>query len=203
MRFEEYIKNYITSKKGIEHAYFVKNTSLKIFKDLKKILPDNTLLNFENSEKLITYCALLHDIGNFFTGLNSLKPHNKTGAKLVLENGIEDLKENELKIVAASIRYHRGSKPKEARHRLYSSLAKADRNKVLVISSLIRLADALDRGHMQTAENIVFKYDFDTRTLTLNTDINIMFNKGIKQVFDKKKTLFEDVFKVKVCLCDE
>ena len=36
MRFEEYIKNYITSKKGIEHAYFVKNTSLKIFKDLKK-----------------------------------------------------------------------------------------------------------------------------------------------------------------------
>lgn len=203
MRLEDYTKNYITSKQGLKHACFVRDLSLKIFQDLKNALPNNTLLDFKNSEKLISCASLLHDIGNFFTGLNALKPHNKTGAKLVLQNGIENLDENELKIVAASIRYHRGSKPKENKHKLFSSLSKADKNKVLVISSIIRLADALDNYHIQTIENIILKYDFSLETLTLKTGINIMFNKGIKRVFDKKKTLFEDVFKIKICLLNE
>lgn len=203
MKVEEYIKNYITSKKGLRHAYFVRDLSLKIFNDLKKIFPENTLLDFKNSEKLISCSSLLHDIGNFFTGLNALKPHNKTGAKLILQNGIENLDENELKVVAASIRYHRGSKPKENKHKLYSSLSKADKNKVLVISSIIRLADALDDYHLQAVENIILKYDFSLRALTLKTGVNIMFDKGIKRVFDKKKTLFEDVFKIKISLVNE
>ncbi len=203
MKVEEYIKNYITSKKGLRHAYFVRDLSLKIFNDLKKIFPENTLLDFKNSEKLISCSSLLHDIGNFFTGLNALKPHNKTGAKLILQNGIENLDENELKVVAASIRYHRGSKPKENKHKLFSSLSKADKNKVLVISSIIRLADALDDYHLQAVENIILKYDFSLRALTLKTGVNIMFDKGIKRVFDKKKTLFEDVFKIKISLVNE
>ena len=120
MRLEDYTKNYITSKQGLKHACFVRDLSLKIFQDLKNALPNNTLLDFENSEKLISCASLLHDIGNFFTGLNALKPHNKTGAQLVLQNGIENLDENELKIVEASIRYHRGSKTKENKHKLFS-----------------------------------------------------------------------------------
>ena len=43
-------------------------------------------------------------------------------------------------------------------------------------------------------------YDFDKCTLTLDPGINIIFNKGIKRVFDKKKTLFEEVFKLKIYL---
>ena len=200
MKVEEYLKNYIKSKSSLEHAFCVKNLSLKIYDDLKKIFPDNHLLDFENAHKLIEASALLHDIGTFFGGVTALKPHNKTGAKLVFENKIDGFEENELKVVCASIRYHRGSKPKEGKHRLFSSLEQKDKNKVLVISSVLRLSDALDKLHMQSVRDIILTYDFDSSALTLNPGINIMFNRGIKRVFNKKKTLFEEVFKLKICL---
>lgn len=203
MKIEDYIKNYITSKDELEHANYVSNLSLKLYSELNKIFPENQFLKFDNAQTLISYSALLHDVGNFFGGLNAKKPHNKTGAKLVLENKIDNLKEDEVKIIAASIRYHRGSKPKDGKHKLYSSLKQEDKNTVLLIASIIRIADSLDRFHMQTAQNIVLTYDFDNRILTLNPGVNITFNGEIKRVFNKKKTLFEDVFRLKIYLKNE
>lgn len=200
MRIDEYLQNYTSSKSDIEHALCVKKLSLEIYEKLSQVFPSHELLNFKNDKKLIKYSAQLHDIGTFFEGANANKPHNKTGAKLVLQNGIDDLTDNEIKVVAASIRYHRGSRPKDGKHRLYSSFEQCDKNKVRVISSVLRLADALDFNHMQQVENILLAYDFDHFTLTLNPCINIMFNMGIKGAFDKKKTLFEEVFRVKIRL---
>lgn len=200
MKTEEYIKNYIKSKSDLEHSLHVEKICLELFHQLQKIFPNNKYLYFKNADKLISYSAKLHDIGSFLENKSIFKPHNKTGAKLVLENGIDDLDDTELKIVALSIRHHRGSKPKEGKHKLYSSLEQKDKNAVLFISSIIRMADALDKNHFQTAENILLTYDFDHFTLTLNSGINIMFNVGVERVFNKKKTLFEELFKVKICL---
>ena len=199
MRVEEYIKNYLTSKTAIEHSKHTQILSLKIYHELRKIFPKEPLLEISNAEKLISYSALLHDIGAFLEN-SSIKAHNKTGAKLILENKIDDLDENETKIVALCVRYHRGSKPKKHKHKLFSKLNEKDKNTTRVISSIIRIADALDCNHIQNIENIIPVYDFDNRALILNPGINIMFNKGIYEVFNKKKTLFEDVFKIKICL---
>lgn len=199
MKVEQYIKNYCTSKNNIEHSKHVEFLSLELYARLKKIFPHNKNLQFENAEKLISYSALLHDIGAFLE-YKTQKPHNKAGCKLVLENKIDGLNEREVKVAALCIRYHRGSKPKEHKHRLFCSLDEGDKNKVRVISSILRIADALDSCHSQSVENILLTYDFRQNTLILDPGINIIFNKGMYEVFNKKKALFEDVFKVKVCL---
>ena len=199
MKVEEYLKNYLPSKKDLEHAKYVEQISLKIYRDLLKIFPNNSLLYFKNAEKLISYSALLHDIGAFLS-TSLFKAHNKIGAKLILENKIDDLSNEEVIITALCVRYHRGSKPKEYKHKKFNALSEKNKNIVKVISSIIRLADSLDFSHMQNAQNIILAYDFANSLLTLNPKINIIFNKGIKGAFNKKKTLFEDVFKVKICL---
>ena len=80
------------------------------------------------------------------------------------------------------------------------NLREKDKNTVKVISSILRLADSLDCNHLQSVQNILLTYDFNKAVLTLNPQVNIIFNKGIKRVFDKKKTLFEEVFKTKIYL---
>lgn len=202
MKIEEYIKNYLNSKGAIEHSKHVEFLSLKIYNELKKIFPHKKILQFENAQKLISYSALLHDIGTFLE-YKTLKAHNKAGCKLVLENKIDGLSENETKTVALCIRYHRGSKPKEHKHKLFQELEQKDKNKVRVISAILRIADALDSNHMQNVENILLTYDFTCSALILDPCINIMFNKGVYEVFNKKKTLFEDVFEFKICLQNE
>ena len=202
MSDEEYIKNYLNSKGAIEHSKHVEFLSLKIYNELKKIFPHKKILQFENAQKLISYSALLHDIGTFLE-YKTLKAHNKAGCKLVLENKIDGLSENETKTVALCIRYHRGSKPKEHKHKLFQELEQKDKNKVRVISAILRIADALDSNHMQNVENILLTYDFTCSALILDPCINIMFNKGVYEVFNKKKTLFEDVFEFKICLQNE
>ena len=199
MKVEEYIKNYLTSKNALEHSKHTQKLSLQFYCELKKIFPKEPLLEFDNAKKLVSYSALLHDIGTFLEN-SSGRAHNKAGAKLILENKIDDLDENETKIVALCVRYHRGSKPKEHKHKLFSKLSEKDKNITRVISSIIRIADALDCNHIQNIENFIPAYDISNRALILNTDVNIMFNKGIYEVFNKKKTLFEDVFKIKICL---
>ena len=65
MKIEDYIKNYITSKDELEHANYVSNLSLKLYSELNKIFPENQFLKFDNAQTLISYSALLHDVGNF------------------------------------------------------------------------------------------------------------------------------------------
>lgn len=201
MKLSDYRKNYL-NQSGESHAHCVYNISLKIFKLLKNIFPNEPLLNIQNDKKLLEAASILHDIGTFLNSSGITSPHNKTGAKLILENGIEELSEEETIITALCVRYHRGAKPKE-RHKLYSKLQQSDKNKVLVISSILRLADALDCNHIQNVENISLYLDSTGRTLTLNPSIDIIFNKGMKKVFNKKKSLFEDVFKLKIYLRNE
>ena len=199
MKIEEYLRNYLNSKSDLAHAKFVENKSLELYTKLKKIFPKNHLLNFEKAEKLISSAALLHDIGALLS-TPLLKSHNKVGAELILENKIDDFNDTETIITALCVRYHRGSKPKEHKHKIFASLNQKNKNTIRVISSILRIADSLDYNHLQNIQNIILMYDFDKCTLTLDPGINIIFNKGIKRVFDKKKTLFEEVFKLKIYL---
>ncbi len=199
MKIEEYLRNYLNSKNDFYHAQQVERLSLEIYSKLKRIFPQNHLLNFQNAQTLISNSALLHDIGTFLS-ISLFKPHNKVGAKLILENKIDNLNDKETKIIALCVRYHRGSKPKEYKHKLFKTLDEKDKNTVKVISSILRLADSLDSNHLQNIQNIILTYDFNQSALTLNPCINIMFNRGIKRVFDKKKALFEEVFKTNIYL---
>jgi exopolyphosphatase/guanosine-5'-triphosphate,3'-diphosphate pyrophosphatase len=140
---------------------------------------------------------MLHDIGTF---LKSDKPHNKRGAKIILENKIDGLDNNQNLIVANIVRFHRGSAPKKDKQKIFSELDKESRRIVKIFSSIVRIADALDWGHLSFCENIHLTYDNCREALTMSVNSNIILNVGFNEVFEKKKKLFEKIFEAKLSI---
>ena len=99
--------------------------------------------------------ALLHDIGYHIDS----KGHNKHSMKIVMEEGIEGFGFHELMIIACICRYHRGGLPDKNEHEIYCELDKKDRKTVKRLGGILRLADGLDRGHLNLIKKIRLDYD--------------------------------------------
>jgi exopolyphosphatase/guanosine-5'-triphosphate,3'-diphosphate pyrophosphatase len=98
---------------------------------------------------MLETAAILHDIGTFIKGSG----HNKHGQYIVSNSEIFGLHRDELDIVANVIRYHRGDLPSESDIE-YISLQRGERILVLKMASILRVADALDRGHSQQIKTV-------------------------------------------------
>jgi exopolyphosphatase/guanosine-5'-triphosphate,3'-diphosphate pyrophosphatase len=98
----------------------------------------------------LLYCAgLLHDIGY----VEGYWGHHKTAFKLILEAELPGLTEREKQIVANVARYHRGAKPK-LQHKGFASLDADDREVVMILGAILRLADGLDRSHTDAVQDL-------------------------------------------------
>ena len=98
----------------------------------------------------LLYCAgLLHDIGY----VDGYWGHHKTAYKLIKKATFPGLTERETLIVANVARYHRGARPKR-KHKGFAALDPEEREIVRVLGALLRLADGLDRGHMDAVRDL-------------------------------------------------
>ena len=120
-----------------KHALQVAKLSLTLFDQLKPLHK----LGAEERE-LLEYAALLHDIG-WHIGHSG---HHKHSLYLIKNGDLEGFSMRELEIIANTARYHRKSMPKKS-HPDYVALDEASRELVWKLSGIIRIADALDRGH--------------------------------------------------------
>jgi len=93
--------------------------------------------------------ALLHDVG---FAVNS-RAHHKHGEYLVRHADIPGLGKHQQATVACLVRYHGEATP-EPHHRLYRSLAVAERNRVRQLAALLRIAVALDEGGNQAVRRV-------------------------------------------------
>jgi len=91
---------------------------------------------------LLEAAALLHDIGTFIRSSG----HHKHSEYLIQNSEIFGLARSEQVVVACVARYHRRGQPTNA-HLNYIALPREDRILVLKLGALLRVADALDRGH--------------------------------------------------------
>lgn len=91
---------------------------------------------------LLESAALLHDIG----WVISEKKHHKHSMRLILNHPFGELGERERLIVANIARYHRRAMPKNT-HDEYIRLAPEDRDLTRKLAAILRIADALDKGH--------------------------------------------------------
>ena len=126
------------------HSEQVARLCLSLFDQLKGVHGLNG-----SARELIEYGALLHDIG-FHIGQ---KGHHKHSMYLVLNGGLENFPEEEVRIIANIARYHRKSPPKE-KHDEYQALSVRGRRIVDVGASLLRLADGLDRSHASIVDDV-------------------------------------------------
>lgn len=99
--------------------------------------------------RLLEAAALLHEVGY----LINYEKHHQHSYHLILHGNLRGLAPREREIVANVARYHTRSAPKR-RHPNFSRLPAADRETVLRLSALLRVADGLDRTHMQWVERL-------------------------------------------------
>ncbi len=103
----------------------------------------------EEDRVLLRVAAITHDIGDF------VEPaaHHKHTQYILEHSDIMGLSP-ELRVVVGCIaRYHRRADP-SPKHESYGGLAAEDQRKVRKLSALLRIADALDRGHRSKVQKL-------------------------------------------------
>lgn len=188
-------KNAIQSARGIGEKYHYDPAHGQHVAELAGALfdfmrPDHQLSDRERF--LLHLAGILHDVGNFV----SSSSHHKHSYYLISNAEIFGLRRSELMLVALVSRYHRRSPPVRT-HPEYMSLPREQRMIVSKLAAILRVADALDRGHAQ-----------QVRDLRLEKDSNelIVYVPGVadltleRRAMATKGDLFEDVYGLKVRL---
>lgn len=166
------------------HAEFVEKMSLLIFDKT------TTIHNLTKSSKiLLSHAALLHDIGQII----NYKKHHKHSQYLILNDGNFCYPNNYKESLSLIVRNHR----KKVIDNLLDT-PEINVFEVLTLSSILRVADSL------YVENIEISIK---KILIRETEISIVIN-YIEEIdhlrrFEKKKDLFERIFKYKLNLLSE
>lgn len=103
----------------------------------------------EHARELLEYACLLHDIG--WAGGES--KHKRRSYEMIKSAALDGFSDAEREIIASVARYH-GSKPPREHHLWNEKLSPDDKKKVIYLSAIIRVADALDRSHTAVVEDI-------------------------------------------------
>jgi exopolyphosphatase/guanosine-5'-triphosphate,3'-diphosphate pyrophosphatase len=115
------------------------------------------LHDLEDEYRDLLFCAgLLHDIGY----VEGYWGHHKTTYRLIMQADLPGLSDREKRIVANVARYHRGAQPKLS-HQGFAALDQEDREVVIMLGALLRLADGLDRSHVDAVQDLDARLDGD------------------------------------------
>jgi exopolyphosphatase/guanosine-5'-triphosphate,3'-diphosphate pyrophosphatase len=141
---------------------------------------------------MLEVAAILHDVGMYIRGSG----HHRHGQYIVANSEIFGLHRDELDIIGNVIRYHR-SDPPSPTDIDYIALQREERILVLKMASILRVADALDRGHSQRIKRI--EVERRSETVVLHTGGN--YDLSTERIgLEEKADMFQDVFGYKVIL---
>lgn len=137
----------LARKCGIDepHANQVQKLALNLFDDGKNIGLHQLGKYYR---ELLSFAAILHDIGIFL----SYSDHHKHSYYLIQNSDLAGFNENEIQLMAAVAFFHRKKFPKDSKPQM-QNLTPEEKNAVKILSTFIRLAEALDRSH----QNIISK----------------------------------------------
>ncbi len=141
---------------------------------------------------LLEVAGLLHEVGGFV----SSRSHHKHSGYLIANSEIFGLNRDEIAVVAQVARYHRRSGPKPS-HAEYVALARETRVTVNKLAALLRVADALARGHVRHARDLRFDRQGDDLVVAIPGVADVLLE---ERAIAGKGDLFEDIFGMKVRL---
>lgn len=134
-------------EKEPEHAIHVTRLAMQLF--------DATCRwhGFDESERSqLEAAALLHDIGWTVTAPTG-SGHHKATARLIREYPWPGVDRVEVERIALVARYHRKALP-APHHADYASLPSPQQSAVRRLAAILRVADALDRRHLQRTQSV-------------------------------------------------
>ena len=136
--------------------------------------------------RILIGAALLHDIGHSI----SYEKHHKHSQSLIIENGLPTFTHDEVALVALVARYHRRAEPAE-HHDIWSELEIGDRERVVKLASLLRVADVLDREHTQGVKAVKVQLSREVALIEVDAADELGV---VRSAFDAKASLFEKTF---------
>jgi exopolyphosphatase / guanosine-5'-triphosphate,3'-diphosphate pyrophosphatase len=99
--------------------------------------------------RMLVAAAVLHDVGTYV----GYKKHHKHSLYLISQSEVPEFTPREIAIIANVARYHRKGVP-AAHHEAFTGLRPEDQALVVKLASLLRVADALDREHIQAIREV-------------------------------------------------
>ena len=174
---------------SVEHFQRVEKFSLKIFDKIKKIHGMGS-----RERVLLQSAAILHDSGKIING----RGHYIHSYNIIKGIDLVGLNDEEIEIIASIALYHSRITPGASDNK-YNSLTSENKVCVSKLAAILRIADSLDRSHVQKFENIdvsVTEEDL-TVTLLMNSSKNIELEEWS---FNDKGKFFEEVFGLKTLI---
>jgi exopolyphosphatase/guanosine-5'-triphosphate,3'-diphosphate pyrophosphatase len=129
---------------SLEHARKVSDISNFLFTALQPLhgLPPGC-------GKLLEAAAHLHDVGHYVSAVS----HHKHSYYVVSNSDMPGFTDRERILIASLCRYHRKALPNPL-HSLYLALSPEERNALMMMIPILRLADNLDRSREQRIQGV-------------------------------------------------
>jgi exopolyphosphatase/guanosine-5'-triphosphate,3'-diphosphate pyrophosphatase len=127
-----------------EHSQQVARLALAIFDQTRAV---HGLTDRER--EWLEFASLLHDIGSHI----SFARHHRHSYYLIVNGGLRGFQPDEIEVMALVARYHRRGTPKRS-HDEYAQLPAHLRRTVRMLSSILRVAECLDRSHTQAISGL-------------------------------------------------
>ena len=142
-----------------EHAQQVIRLALALFDQSRAVhgLSDR-------EREWLEFAALLHDVG----GLISYARHHRHSYYLIKNGDLRGFHPDEIEVIALVARYHRRGTPKRS-HNEYANLSSSLRKAVRTLSSILRVAESLDRSHAQAITGLELRDRGDDALLLVHT----------------------------------
>lgn len=171
------------------HSEHVARLALRIFDQLIEFNPD-ALGTWGHAEArhLLHAGAILHDVGVAI----SYKGHHRHSYDMVVHAGLPGCTRREIEIIANLCRYHRRRGPSR-RHEAFRRLGDDDQRLVRHLAGILRVADGLDRMHMQDVLDVRVT---PTSTRTIFDVIAYVEPKQNMRAAKEKADVFELAFQI-------
>jgi exopolyphosphatase / guanosine-5'-triphosphate,3'-diphosphate pyrophosphatase len=174
-----------------QHTRHVANLALRIFDQTRSLhklgAPERELLEA---------AALLHEVGLFV----SHSQHHRHSYYLIKNADLLGYTEDEKAMIANIARYHRKSHPK-SKHENFQTLSEEQREVVVKLAAILRIADGLDRSHSGAVEDVVCRRSNGTIMFRLKRFEGLPVEMEIWGA-EHKKGLFEKTFDLEVGFTD-
>ena len=169
------------------HGRQVADLSVRLFRELQ---PEHQL--DARFELILHVAALLHEIGSFVNE----RSHHKHSMYLILNSELFGLGRHDTTLIALVARYHRRAAPQRY-HEVFSALTRDDRLAVAKMAAILRVADALDRNHMQQARELTCSRERGRFVITVGDMEDLTLE---RMALKDKGDMFEDVYGLEVVL---
>jgi exopolyphosphatase/guanosine-5'-triphosphate,3'-diphosphate pyrophosphatase len=115
--------------------------------------------------ELLEFAALVHDVGLYV----SHSKHHRHSYYLITNGELRGFLPEEIQIIAAVARFHKGAPPKSSSEEL-AGLSSKGKELAIKLMGLLRVADSLDRGHHGIVRDISMVRNNGKVELVLDTD---------------------------------